>query len=209
VTEPKRQGGRAARFEVRPGDDPIGANGERAEVLADVPEGGGTVGKEAWYGWSTRFPADLNPSTGKGSFNIFTQWHENVSGRCIPPLSFMVDTPAQGSRMRMRVRGGREVSPCIYETHRDFDFGPIQHDRWYDFVVHVKWSADPANGFIEAWLNGQRVVPLTAGATMAPGSDVYLKQGWYRTDSPQTSVVFHDSMRRGSSYRAVDPSAPR
>jgi len=50
------------------------------------------------------------------------------------------------------------------------------------------------------------VVPRTPGANLYPGADVYLKQGYYRTESAATSVIYHDGMRRGTSYAAVDPS---
>ena len=92
------------------------------------------------------FPRNLNPTVGKGMTNIFTQWHENVPGRCVPPLTLYLNTEAATPGLTLRQRGGREVDECLFETHRTFDLGKVQAGRWYDFVVHVKWSSHPATG---------------------------------------------------------------
>ncbi len=79
-------------------------------------------------------------------------------------------------------------------------------DAWYDFVLHVKWSSDPSVGFVEVWVNDEKVVPKTAAATLFPGTGAYMKQGYYRSDSELTSAIFHAATTRGSSFAAVDPS---
>ena len=61
VGTPVRNGRHSARFEVRPGDDPINAKGERAELATRVADGGGFEGRETWYGWSTYFPRASTP----------------------------------------------------------------------------------------------------------------------------------------------------
>jgi hypothetical protein len=209
VKKPRRDGRYAARFEVRPGDDPIDANGERAELATGVSEIGGTEGTTTWYGWSTYFPRSLHPTLGERTTNIFTQWHQTKLERptCAPPVTFHLGTESRTPTLRLRLRGGRELSTCVYESMGNWDFGKVEYNRWYDFVVHVRWSSDPDDGFIEVWLNGENVVPRMTAATLIPGAGVYLKQGYYRTESRKKSVIFHDAMRRGSSRAAVDPAA--
>lgn len=56
--------------------------------------------------------------------------------------------------------------------------GPFAAGRWHDFVLHVRWSADPTVGFVELWHNGARVVARTSvktmvTATMDGGTTVY------------------------------------
>jgi hypothetical protein len=72
-----REGGYAARFEVRNGDNPIGY-GDRAEVQASTGE---SEGKERWYSWSTKFDATFPSYT---NWQVVSQWHANADG---PPRS--------------------------------------------------------------------------------------------------------------------------
>ena len=64
VRSPRRQGRYAARFVVRPGDDPIDASGERAEVWSYTNE---RAGKSSWWKWSTFFPKDFRPAATGGT----------------------------------------------------------------------------------------------------------------------------------------------
>ena len=63
-----------AQFVVEPGDHTNSVRSERAEVTATQEQTGGYQGEETWFGWSTLFPDNLNPPSGKTS--IFTQWHQ-------------------------------------------------------------------------------------------------------------------------------------
>jgi hypothetical protein len=192
VRSPVRQGRFAARFVVRPGDDPIGASGERSEVLALTGEGEGV---ESWWAWSTRFPRGFRPNP--GSWNVFTQWHHTGS-LCTIPVSFVVDKPS-GARawLKVVVRGGRlNVQSCEAETQREWRVVPLRRGRWYDFRFHVRWSANQSLGFVELWVNRKRRIVLTATATLYRGEGVYLKQGFYRGAGSWSAAVVHDGMRR-------------
>jgi Polysaccharide lyase len=200
--------GYAARFEVRPGDDPIHANGERAEVLTTAAEINGVEGGDGWFGWSTYMPKHgLNPSVGSDATNTFTQFHQaDPNHEPIPPVSISVDT--RGSypyQIAVRVAGGRYHAPGSYTSFNRWDIGPPVYNSWMDFVVHAIWSTNRSKGLFEMWWNGHKVIS-SHQATRFVGEDIYLKQGWYRSDSLRTSVIYHDQMRYGKSYAAVDPS---
>ena len=85
------------------------------------------------------------------------------------------------------------------------NLGSLQYDRWYDFVLHVKWSTDPAVGFVELWVDGQQRVPLTHGQTLADvaAASVYWKQGFYRSAFAGPNTVYEDNARRGDTLAAV------
>lgn len=213
VTSPRRQGEYAGQFVVKPGSTPV-PGGERAEVSTDQDLIDGEEGDEAWYGWSTRFPADLNPLVGLDQKNIFTQFHAGPEGDprvCTPPITFSVKTDGRAEPfIQFTARGGAyetsNPADCRRESDQRWNIGPVKDDVWQDFVMHVGWSSDPAKGFVEVWLDGEPVIPRTRTATLFEQDGyVYLKQGFYRDESPRTSVIYHDGMTLGSSYGAVAP----
>ncbi len=106
------------------------------------------------------------------------------------------------------VRGGDLDSDCQYEHYQLFVLYDIEQNRWYDHVLHVKWSSDPSVGFVEVWVNGVNVVPKTHAATLYTGQEVYVKQGFYRGDSSLTTEIIHDGLIRGESLADVEFSDP-
>jgi hypothetical protein len=195
VTAPHREGTYAARFEVRPGDNVSSTTGgERTELLISSPTTEAYEGQEQFWAWSTYFPSDFDAP--RGSWNVFTQFHHaGISGQS--NIHFAVREPR--SRIELRVMGGDFEAPA----RKDFVLALLTKGRWYDFVFHVKWSSHRSVGFVEVWVNRQRVVPKTSTPTLYEGQSVYLKQGYYRAPYGGTSVVYHDGMRRGSTFAEV------
>ena len=100
------------------------------------------------------------------------------------------------------------IKPLVRQSIRPARrVAPLQRGVWNDFVVHVKWSANPSVGFVELYHNGQQVVPPTPMATLYPGQGVYVKQGLYRNASiaPQ-GVVFHDGFTVATDLADVLPA---
>lgn len=202
---PVRQGGYAAQFTVKPGDAPLGDGSERSEVEATQAQTGGFERSEQWYGWSTLFPSNLNP-TPRTPWNYFVQFHDSQNDGCGPNVVLGVDTGKNPPRIKLRVRGGAvSLSTCAAQYDRSWEPAALAADRWLDFVLHVRWSSDPRVGFVEAWIGGTLVVPRTYTATLYTGDGVYLKEGFYRKPSQLTSTVYQDAMRRGDSYADVVP----
>jgi uncharacterized protein (TIGR03382 family) len=189
VTDVVREGRYALKATVRKGDNPIGASGNRNEVLYLSRE---TPGQEYFYKWSTLFPNDY-PSA--NSWQLFAQWHQD--GCCgSPPLEFYLT----GEEMRVRVGGS---------SGRILWHAPLQRGHWNDFVLHVKWSADPKQGFVELYKDGQLVIPKTMVATQFGSEKNYLKLGLYRDASiSPTASVYHDGFTMGTSLQDVMPAAP-
>jgi Polysaccharide lyase len=207
VTSPVREGSYAARFVVNPGDVPLGSGGERSEVRASQADSGGYDGSEQWYGWSTMFPSNFNPTPGT-TWNYFLQWHDSLNNGCGPNVVYQVDEAKNPAQIRLRVRGGSvSLSTCAAQYDRSWYPVSLTLNHWYDFVLHVKWSADPAVGFVEGWIDGNLVIPKTFNATLYPGDGIYVKQGFYREPSLLVSTVYQDAMRRGDSYASVSPAS--
>lgn len=184
ITSPVRQGGYALRVEVRQGDDPIDSSGNRAELVWTEPE---VEGNERWYAWSTLWPDDY-PSA--DTWQLFTQWHHSGNSGS-PPVEFYV----RGEELRLRLN----ASTVVWTA-------PLTRGVWHDFLFHVKWSSDPAEGFVELWYDGELVLPLTYGANMFAGQDNYLKQGLYRNEIiSEVGVLFHDGMTAGTTREDVAP----
>ncbi|MBA3330503.1 MAG: heparin lyase I family protein, partial [Actinobacteria bacterium] len=100
----------------------------------------------------------------------------------------------------------RDRNDCgrVVERKKFYLDGALELDHWYDFVVRVRWSSDPARGFVEVFADGERWVPRTEGATMFNSHGAYWKQGFYRAQwRGGINTVLHDGARRGTSLAAV------
>jgi hypothetical protein len=187
-----RDGRYSARFEVRPNPNPDAPQGERSEALTQTGE---RPGDESWWAWSTYFGDDFRPTEGT-FWNIFTDWHNTApSGQA--NVHFEVNTLTSPWTIQMRTFGGQQD-----QNQRIFVLSDFKRNTWVDFVFHVRWAPDNT-GFVEAWVDGRPVLPLTNTPTIYEGQGVYLKQGLYRARSSVTSVVYHDGMRRGASFADV------
>ncbi|MFP2900481.1 polysaccharide lyase [Corallococcus sp. 4LFB] len=183
-----RDGNKALKVTVQPGDKPINASGNRNELVQGTYE---PDGSEFYYKWSTLFPQDF-PSSPR--WQVFTQWHHD--GCCgSPPLEFFVTNDT----MNMRVGGSS--GEVLWQE-------PVHRDQWNDFVMHVKWSSDPNVGFIELYYNGQLVVPMRNIATRFPDTGGYLQLGYYRDATiPQTASIYHDGFTMATTPEEVMPAA--
>jgi hypothetical protein len=198
VRSPVAAGSWAARFEVRKGDvvAPGDSTGNRAEVYArgsqdrwPDPEG-----SERYYGWSTFIPADypLDPL-----WQIIVQWKGKGSGS--PPLAIGFQ------RDLLNVTAMRPDGSGTTKVWR----GRYKPGQWDRLVMHVRWSPNPAIGFIELWRDGELVLPRMPVATMrkeADGTGVpnYFKMGLYRSAGIEsTQALYQDDARIGLSYQDV------
>jgi hypothetical protein len=69
--------------------------------------------------------------------------------------------------------------------------------------MHVMWSDDPSVGYVELWIDGRLVLPLTHVPTLYSSSPAYWKQGLYETASSYAASDYELGVRVGSSYAAV------
>ena len=190
VASPRRQGHYSAKFVVQPGDTPV-PGGERSELTYKAHE---RAGVSSWWRWSTYFPSNFNPV--KGNWNVFTQWHHSGLS-CPPPVRFEVDAYSQPAKMFLVVRGGKlNTATCTTTTRHEYRIGTLRLGHWYSFKFHVKWSPHRSVGFVKLVVNGRVKVPKRHMATLYAGQSVYVKQGFYRAPSGQTSVIYQDGLQR-------------
>jgi hypothetical protein len=209
VRHPVRDGLYTYRFVVHPGD--FLNDGQRSELSATQAQTGGYPGVQTWYAWSVYFPANYNPTP--DAFNIFTQWHQTgISTKACRPgpnIAFRTSDNTRPLTLQMVVTGGPIPSGC-HTSHIDIRLGTLTFDRWIDFTFHVMWSPNPAIGFVQVFMDGQQVVPITHLATMYPNDGVFVKQGIYRAPSDRVSTLYEDAIRRGATKAAVQlPSRRR
>ena len=172
------EGSHRARFEVRRGDE--AASGNRAEVTGPSFE----EGSERWIRQAIYVPSG---TATEGGWRLVMQFHAFGGGS--PPLAVFLES-------------GRDLSFEVgHGDSSTFDWrGPrIQRNRWYAIALHVRFSPNPSEGFVEVYWGGRRQ-RLTNGrmrryrATSEDGG-AYYKTGIYRDDEiGQTDVVFHDNV---------------
>jgi len=83
--------------------------------------------------------------------------------------------------------------------------GAFTPSVWQDFILHVRWSPDPATGFVELFVDGEQVVPMTNVATMhGPGVFNEMHTGLLRNDMVDFSeVIYIDGVRAGATMEDV------
>jgi uncharacterized protein (TIGR03382 family) len=189
VTDPVRQGSKALKVTVNQYDDPVHSGNDRTELVNLTHE---QEGSEYFYRWSVMWDANY-PSAPK--WQLFTQWHQDGLGGT-PPLEMYV----VGEEIRLRT-GGNE-GPVRWTA-------PLVRGAWQDFILHIKWSPDPQQGFIELYHNGKIALPRTAAPTMLPGQLGYLKMGLYRSREivPQGIVYFDDVKMATALEDVLQPAA--
>jgi hypothetical protein len=206
VTSPVRHGMYAARFAVADDDTnarclAVPTENPRAQLVG--PFGLFQAGDDVYIGFSTFFPADF-PTVPAGSW---LQLHEDYG----PPYngSPTMEVDVYGDRLGMEANENDGIYHRIWTAGEDIHRGT----QWEDIVLHVKWSTDPAVGFIELWYDG---VPQTFAdgetrehvATLVPSINglfdtVYMNQ--YRKAGVDlgTVVLYHDDIRVGRTYASV------
>ena len=169
-----------------------GSRNELVPRFRDVEEG-----DDLFFGFSTQlapgFPTDLG-------WQVITQFKQNFDGS--PPLSLNVED------RQYEIEGGYGHPDGPNEFNQPI--GPAVTGVWVDWVLHVRFSADPGIGYVEVWQNGELVLPRFApgSGTLYPGSGdragSYVKTGPYRDPTiPVPATMYLDDWRIGTSYAAV------
>ncbi len=205
VTNPVRQGKYAAKFTL------TGGNGAhvRAETEATQAQTGGYEGQNWYYSWSIYAPSNPNIQTGWADWNLVTQWMD-LFYQCSPPLQIDIMPLKNGLRYTLNSRLFDNQHGCAsLGPSQDWDLGPVVYDQWTDFTVHVKWSADPAVGFVQIWMNGVNVFPFTNMRTLDTSGGVYMQQDIYRPGATSGSnILYFDYLRRHDAYNPSASSTP-
>jgi hypothetical protein len=175
-------------------------NGLRRVELGYTPPRATYEGSERYYAFSLRQSDDLplDPAIS----NAVAYWEAYP----IYQQSMAFNVTGANIRFDLRLPTPGAMSGSTAYT------GSFAAGRWHDFVLHVRWSADPAVGFVELWHNGARVVARTSVKTMVTstadgGTTVYpaffhigLLHGNF-DHAPQAVLV--DRVLEGSTYDDV------
>ncbi len=148
---------------------------------ADWPD---PVGSERWYGFSVFFPDDHIFATDSTWFTL-TQWKGYHGGS--PPLAIELN--------RQTLRFGGTRGPSL----PGYNLMTVTAGKWYKIVVGIKWSTQPAVGWVNVIVNDQELIPRfytdtmdTYGGTGDLNADpIYLKQGIYRSKDWSVTHVLH------------------
>lgn len=217
VKSPVRDGSRAARFEVRDGDNPFG-DAERAEVQGAAV---GKAGSLRWYTWSTYLPPGFRfQQASDARWLVLTQWAVEKGSA---PIAMTVH---QG---QLALQVSEQSSPKRFvAVHRPWAV-PIEPllGRWVDFAMFVKWTPG-ADGQIQLWIDGVQqqmnwpfggVDParyggvggsaFTGSTLVRGGGPAYVRQGIVRAKAfSGRTVVVHDAMKAYAATATPPPPAP-
>lgn len=174
-TAPPRMDGDALRFAV---SGPY----QRTELEPAVPAL--KEGDELYFAFSVRLDEDF-PADGS-SRQVITQWKNDSPG------SAPVDLRVWNGQLVLHGGHGHPSGPSTFTR----SLGPAPVGRWSDVVVRVRFSANPDEGSVSAWQDGEQEVGCyhPPGGTLYPGQTSYLKTGLARepTITRPAEVAFRD-----------------
>lgn len=177
-----------ARFELRDGDSPFGGT-ERSEIGEPFTITPGDVechpGDERWIGWDMKFHSTYPTPDAASGWNLVWQWH-NGSADGSPAFVLDMDT-----------------DDIIYLANNDasgYQRTAVQamvRDTWQRWVVHVKFSDNPAIGYADVWVDGVLKINHEMRRTMVVGDDLcYFKCGTYRDPvNSVTAISYYDNLK--------------
>ncbi len=193
VTAPVRAGKHAARTLLRASDPEVNG-GQRAEFSDSRKITRIEMEKDYWYGLSIFLPGEFVAPTKTNA--VLFQWHTQQGG----------PSPVLAIRA---LNGEWLITSNATEKKRVLARMPFEKERWTDWVVHVRWSAE-RKGFWTIWKDGVEVVKERDIVTQYPEAlGPYAKFGQYHSvgEAPQNVVYFDEYRVAGSdgSYAAVAP----
>ncbi|MEI6946262.1 polysaccharide lyase [Paraflavisolibacter sp. H34] len=185
VDKPAFRGERSVRFEIREWQRLV-QGGKRAEVVI-VKGTDKDISREAWYSFAAYFP-----SSGYEYDNdreVINQWFQDGSPA----------TSLRTQRDRFLLETGNKRS-----KREQYDLGPIEKDRWHEFVFHFIHD-DDSKGLIEIWHDGEKVLKRRGG-NMYEGNLPKWKIGLYKatfksrygTSQVNRRVIYFDNIRVGN-----------
>ena len=207
-------GKEAVRVEVQPKDDPLNlkSNTERAEMTTMQSSNGMAIMESAasgvqYYATSYYFPTDWRGQQMRWSSFAPTDCSVGDGNNC-NSWSFVWQFYGWGALSAAQA-APNEPQRYTFNGSSFSDGGLLALGKWTDFVFMVDWRT----GAYRVWSRheGQRVfVEVLVGKTaIAPGPDVYIKQGLYRGGAVngRTDVLWIGPTVRGSSFSAVERQA--
>ena len=204
----------AVRVEVQPNDDPLNSksNSERAEMMMMQSSSGAAIQENVrsgvqYYATSYYFPKGWQGQQFRWSAFAPTDCAAGNKSQC-NSWSFVWQFYGWGALSAAQaIPNGPQ-----YYTFNGFKFtdgGLLALGKWTDFVFVVDWGTGAYKVFRRD--EGQTTFRevLKNKTTLAPGRNVYIKQGLYRGGNVggRTDVLWIGPTVRGSSFSAVEREA--
>lgn len=180
-----REGSYAGRLEL--GDGDYSPSGHERNELVYAPDPATFEGSERWYSFSLRPGAE---QAWADTWHLVLYWEGN------PVYQSVFSMVVVGQQLQVHTFVGGDTQHWA---------GPFTPDAWHDYILHVRWSPDPATGLIELYADGAQVIPPTNVATMhGPGVPNELHTGLLRNDAVEiTEVIYVDGVREGATLEDV------
>lgn len=161
------------------------------------------LGQTLWYRHNYLFPSGFQTS---GDYLIVSQLHDCGAPSHSPPVSIRVASSGelQASRRNDAGRTDRNLGVNVEQAANE--------NRWIEVVYGYRPSLG-ADGLLEVWVDGQKRTTFTGpslqtgAGTCRHGGYVYLREGQYRSNQANATVVYHDGTAIGPSRESV-ASAP-
>lgn len=142
---------------------------------------------EFWGGFAVLFPSGSGPTAGVTPFPTMPEGNSGFMNICQVYTSEPVSSAP--TKLGFRAGSGQELMwqrNVTYGNDRPWNLGgPVEKDKWYEFVYHSKLSADPTVGFNELYMRTS-----TAGG--------WVKQTFFPGTPQQTDKLF---------MKTLDPAA--
>jgi hypothetical protein len=198
----KRQGTHSLKLSVEDIDsNTFGYTGVRAHLTKNNLFAQGT---ERYIGFSLYIPSD-HPDP--------TKWHNlfqvGYTGNTLPPSIFGL---VRGGRLSLESLSGGSLSQWSLK----WASASSVKGAWHDIVMRVYFHRDPAQGWVELWLDGvaqtmangqHRIYYSTIHPNESATASGHLHVNNYRARGQyQWSTIYHDAVRVGSTYGIVDPA---
>jgi hypothetical protein len=192
VQSPVLQGSYAAQIQLT--NDAVWQNGLKRVELNHSPGAARTAeGTELYFAWSFYLPETLptDPSQQIGYWESDNSYQQmmafNVMGEHI---QFITQKPQ-------------------YKVQWEAD-GKVTAAAWHRIAMRVKWSKDPAQGSIDVWFDGEKVVTGVAAQTLADDNAHFTQIGLLRgkVEFQDAPILLIDDAVEGDSETDVHPALP-
>ena len=202
VSDPAVAGGKALRFELRPGETWVNESGPtfRAEISTkDVAR----MNSVRWYRFALLLPRDFPIEDNR---LVLFQWHgsdKKYLGE--PSRSPVLALRYSQGNLSLSLRHSPERivhDPEAVPAEKLFKTSKFPLGEWNEFVVEARWSFTD-DGYVNMWWNGKQVVKYRGPVGYNDDVGPYVQFGLYRDDSPKTYVSYISEVRGGSSAQEV------
>jgi hypothetical protein len=223
VTSPVRQGNYSARVEVRPGDDPIGSSGNRAEVLVMSDASGNELNESEasgtqYFAFSFRLDTTWQApaADANGAWAIIFQLHGPDNLGASPSVDVSVL-----NHLAIGFYSGDLDSAARSVRYRSYALSDssLNIGHWVDLVLRITFARD-FTGSVTAWRRNEgqagftQQLQVTNVPTLQYRSSLggvgahYWKHGLYCSKQTSiTNVLWVDGMTRADSYNEAAHAA--